>query len=139
MKKVLSIILVILWMIVIFLFSNQNSIDSTESTNLIYRLFGINTDSIFIFVLIRKCAHLIEYLILGLLVYNMFKSFNIKKIYICTILFCIICSCTDEIHQLFIPGREGKLIDCFIDTLGSSIGLIFIFLKQKLNKRLSKN
>ena len=138
MKKVLSIILVILWMIVIFLFSNQNSIDSTESTNLIYRLFGINTDSIFIFVLIRKFAHLIEYLILGLLVYNMFKNFNIKRIYICTILFCIIYSCIDEIHQLFIPGREGKLIDCFIDTLGSSIGLIFIFLKQKLNKRLSK-
>ena len=139
MKKVLSIILVILWMIVIFLFSNQNSIDSTESTNLIYRLFGINTDSIFIFVLIRKCVHLIEYLILGLLVYNMFKNFNIKRIYICTILFCVIYSCTDEIHQLFIPGREGKLIDCFIDTLGSSIGLIFIFLKQKLNKRLLKN
>lgn len=139
MKKILSIVLVILWMIVIFLFSSQNSEETVSTTNLIYKLFNINTDSLFIFTLIRKIAHFIEYLILSLLVYNMFKKFNVQNIYICTILLCIIYSCSDEIHQLFIPGREGKVIDSLIDIFGSSIGLLFIFLKQKLNKRLLKN
>ena len=139
MKKILSIVLVISWMIVIFIFSNQNSEETTRTTGFIYRLFGINTDSSFTFILIRKSAHIIEYLVLGLLIYNMFKNFNVQHIYICTILLCIIYSNIDEIHQLFIQGREGKIIDSLIDMFGCSIGLLFIFLRQKINKRLSKN
>ena len=31
---------------------------------------------------------------------------------------------TDEIHQLFVPGRDGNIIDVGIDTLGAMIGTI---------------
>ena len=139
MKKVISIILVIIWMIVIFYLSNQNSLETNETTGLIYKLFHINTDSIFVFVLIRKFAHFFEYLILGILVYYMFKQFNVNKTIICTLLLCIIYSCSDEIHQLFIPGRTGKIIDCLIDALGSITGILLYKIVEKLHKRLSKN
>ena len=131
MKKVISILLTIIWMIVIFMLSNQNSIETNNTTNIVYKIFGIENNSVIVFNLIRKLAHLIEYLILGLLVYNMLKNFNISNVIICSILICIIYSCTDEIHQLFIQGRECKITDCLIDVFGSS--------KQNLNKRLSKN
>lgn len=139
MKKIISIILVIIWMIVIFYFSSQNSIETKETTGLFYKLFHINTDSLFIFNLVRKFAHFFEYLILGLLIYNMFKHFNINNIIICTLLLCIIYSCLDEIHQLFVPGRDGKILDCLIDGLGSIIGIFLYKIVEKFHKRLSKN
>ena len=125
-------------MLIIFLLSNQNSADTTNTTGIVYRVFGINSDSLLVFVIIRKCAHFIEYLILGILVYNMFKSFNISDIILCSILLCALYACSDEIHQLFIQGREGKITDCLIDLIGSSTGILLIKLKQKFNKRLSK-
>ena len=38
----------------------------------------------------------------------------------------ILYAVTDEIHQLFVLGRAGQLIDVFIDTTGSIVG-VFIF------------
>lgn len=139
MKKIISILLTITWMIIIFVLSNQNSSETTNTTGIIYKLFGITNDSTLLFLLIRKLAHIIEYLILGILVYNMFKNFNISNIIICSILVCLIYSLSDEIHQLFMQGREGKLIDCLIDMIGSSIGIFIYNLKQNFNKRLPKN
>ena len=139
MKKIISILLTITWMIIIFVLSNQNSSETTNATGIIYKLFGITNDSTLLFLLIRKLAHIIEYLILGILVYNMLKNFNISNIIICSILVCLIYSLSDEIHQLFIRGREGKLIDCLIDMIGSSIGIFIYNLKQNFNKRLPKN
>lgn len=139
MKKVISIILVIIWMVVIFLLSNQNTVETNNTTNIIYRIFNINSDSTLLFTIIRKFAHFFEYLILGLLVYNMFKKFNISNIMMCSLLLCIIYSCLDEIHQIFVPGRTFKIYDCLIDTLGSFIGIMLYRLVEKFHKRLSKN
>ena len=33
-------------------------------------------------------------------------------------------SISDEIHQIFVPGRSCELLDVFIDTCGSLIGII---------------
>ena len=35
-------------------------------------------------------------------------------------------ACTDEFHQLFIPGRSGEFRDVMVDTCGGIIGLILI-------------
>ena len=131
-KKVINVILVIMWMIVIFYLSNQNSTETTNTTNIIYKLFRISTNSDVVFILIRKLAHISEYLILGFLLCNMFNSFNVKNIFIYTILICIIYSCLDELHQLFINGRNCQFIDCLIDLLGTIIGILFYKLKNKI-------
>jgi VanZ family protein len=31
---------------------------------------------------------------------------------------------SDETHQLFVPGREGKLSDVGIDAIGIALGMI---------------
>ena len=133
MKKVLSIILVIVWMIVIFYFSNQvGQVSSSQSgflTNIIIKIFG-STNEPFINHLVRKLAHFTEYLILGVLVLNMLRYYKPKEILILAIMICILYSCLDEIHQLFIQGRAGQLKDVLIDSLGSLTG-IFIFNKIK--------
>ena len=129
MKKVLSIILVILWMIVIFSFSNQIAeVSSKQSgflTNIIISIFG-STNEPFIHHLVRKLAHFTEYLILGVLVLNMLRYYKPKDIIILAILICFLYACLDEIHQIFIQGRVGTIKDALIDLIGSLTG-IFIY------------
>ena len=52
-----------------------------------------------------------------------------------TIIIIILYSCSDEIHQLFIPGRSGEIRDVLIDTLGGFNGSIFYKLYFKLRRK----
>ena len=143
--KIIKIILVILWMILIFIFSNQPADDSSKlSDGIILKTVrfvekivdkDFNDEEVLEkFVKpVRKLAHFTIYLILGLLVIWMLQDydFNIKKQMIISVLICILYACSDEIHQLFISGRSGEIMDVFIDSLGSYIGInIFVIIKK---------
>ena len=129
MKKIIKIILVIIWMVVIFCFSNEPATESSKRSdgiikNTISRI--INDDrpeTIEKYTKpVRKTAHFCIYLILGLLVFNCFEID--KKYILYAILICLLYSITDEIHQLFVPGRSGEVLDMFIDTAGATLGII---------------
>ena len=126
MKKI-SIILVIIWMIVIFMFSNMNgTISGMQSNGIVTKIADVinytgNIDTLRLIV--RKCAHFTEYLILGILVLNACKYNNAKNMIMLSILICILYACTDELHQIFIQDRVGNIIDASIDTLGSLCGI----------------
>ena len=51
-----------------------------------------------------------------------------------SIILSIIYSFTDELHQLFIPGRAGQLQDILIDLIGIILGYISYTLYLKINK-----
>ena len=135
MKKILSIISVIIWMIVIFYFSNQVAeVSGKQSgflTRLIIHLFGSENEPT-IHHIVRKLAHFTEYLILGLLVLNMLRYYNPKQIIILALLTCVLYACSDEIHQLFIQGRAGQITDVIIDTLGSLTGIYILKAVKKV-------
>ena len=42
----------------------------------------------------------------------------------------------DEIHQLFIEGRAGKITDVLIDTIGISIGICLAMLLYKIVSKI---
>lgn len=132
-KRLFNLFLIILWAFLIFYLSNQNGSDSTNLTeNFIFKIFGINSYTNILFIFIRKIAHFTEYLILGMLVYNFINSFNIDNKIIISILLCSIYAATDEFHQIFIIGRECKLLDVLIDTFGSITGIIIIKIFSKV-------
>lgn len=140
-RNIMNYTLLIIWMIVIFIMSNQPaSISDSQSGGILKGLaaMGINMDSIFgdfANFVIRKTAHFFEYMILALFVFNAFQlTFNTKKLLIMTIVFVFIYACTDEIHQLFVSGREGTIRDVIIDTCG---GAAFLLLKVKNQVNLS--
>lgn len=129
-KNIIKILLVILWMILIFCFSNQKATDSTKLSNGFIKntICKINSKDCIVKKYIkpvRKTAHFCVYLILGLLVMN---CFNINKKYILySLLICLIYSISDEVHQIFVPGRSGEVFDVLIDTLGSFIGINILY------------
>lgn len=139
-KKIVLIIITLLWMTSIFMFSNQKSEKSTDKSHSlisntivrIYKIFDSNPSDEKIESIIntwdvpvRKTAHFLEYLILGVLIFLTFREFKINNIYL-MILFCFLYACSDEIHQLFVVGRDGNFIDVLIDTLGSTSGILIL-------------
>lgn len=138
-KKIVFTILTILWMFIIFHFSNQKALDSTNNSQSFVRNTIVNVYKLFdsdasdeklnkiveaFDVPVRKTAHFIEYFILGMLILFMFKSYEIKNLYL-MILVCFLYAISDEVHQLFIVGRSGSFIDVILDTLGSSLAILF--------------
>lgn len=113
--------------------SNESSNQSNFIVNILSNIFNISNIEILSFI-VRKLAHYTEYTILGILVYNLIYSYN-KKIYI-SIIICIIYATSDEIHQLFIPGRSFQIKDIMIDTFGSLTGIYLYKLTNSL--KLSK-
>ena len=127
MKRIVKLILVIIWLLVIFHFSNQDGSTSTSLTNSILEAYLPFMDSDIFFIIIRKMAHITEYLILGVLVLNSINEFKVDKQIIISILICFILASFDEFHQLFIPGRTGCLFDVFIDISGANLGILILY------------
>ncbi|MDP2874059.1 MAG: tRNA (adenosine(37)-N6)-threonylcarbamoyltransferase complex ATPase subunit type 1 TsaE [bacterium] len=67
--------------------------------------------------LAHKIIHLIEYGVLGLLARRAFGSWPKALV------FCFIYGASDEFHQLFVPGRQGKVRDVVVDAIGAAIGI----------------
>ena len=142
-KKIVLWILVVFWMGLIFYFSSFNRIESTEqSQGFLYKTLGnvieiikpniseVDKEELIIELdpIVRKIAHASEFFVLSILIYFLLKQYNIKKIYIITLLLCFLYASSDEIHQLFVLNRSAQIIDVFIDTCGSLLSLIIIYI-----------
>ncbi|MCL5411531.1 MAG: VanZ family protein [Patescibacteria group bacterium] len=72
----------------------------------------------------RKLAHLTEYAILFIL---FFRAFGYQKSKLpLAFSLCVLYAISDEIHQLFVPLREGKATDVVVDSIGSVLGIFFV-------------
>lgn len=140
MKKHIKLVLLILCMCVIFYFSAQPSQESTVQTNIvvdiIYRIYtnifagklDFNTFNSYLFKPVRKLAHFSEYAMLGVLVYINVKDYIKKKPIIVSVIFSLLYAISDEIHQIFVPGRYCALLDMTIDVCGATFGILIIHL-----------
>lgn len=81
--------------------------------------------------LIYKTLHIIEYAFLYFLLFRGFYSLNnhqinLKEKFFLPVLISIVYAISDEIHQTFVPTREGRIRDVFIDSFGIAIMYIYI-------------
>ena len=145
-KKIITLILVLLWMILAFNLSNQVAQNSSELSGgltrkileVLHMLDGKTIEQQeTIETIIRKLAHFFLYALGGILILlhiNLYKITDKRKVIISWILGTTY-AITDELHQLFVPGRSGEIRDVFIDSLGIIIGIIIIRLLLKMIKR----
>lgn len=116
-------------MAAIFYFSSRTADESEQQSGffaqLITRLFGIGGFSDFI---IRKLAHFTEFAGLGLLFAIALKVQTGKAKTPAAIICSSIYAATDEIHQIFVPGRACRVLDWGIDTCGAALGALAVLL-----------
>ncbi len=152
LKKIIKLVLLIAWMAIIFNFSNDNGTESTKKSDLVItKIYQVITNAepskkqlqniIDKYVYpIRKLAHFTEYAVLGILLVNFINEFKILsiKVIIISVILCMLYAISDEIHQLFSAGRSARILDVFIDTLGSSTGIIIYKLLNNKSMRSKK-
>ena len=79
--------------------------------------------------ILRKLAHISFFGLLALLIYWNFKKSSLQYLKAWFFLACF--AFLDELHQAFIIGRDGRIIDVGIDSFG---GALFLFLLYKYKK-----
>lgn len=138
--RIMFLIILIIMFVIIFLFSGQKGEDSSQLSegmaikivNIIFSDYDrcqqieIAND---LYFWIRKAAHFLLYFIVGADSLLFLSTYDIKirlKIGF-SILLVVLYSASDEIHQLFVPGRDGNIIDVFIDLCGALIGIALVF------------
>lgn len=134
LKKIFYWGVVILWMALIFYLSHQ---PVEKSNNLSKEITEIIIETIEKVVpskkfdlrtlnhILRKNAHFFAYFILGILVLNALRVSSINGFngIILTLMICILYAISDEVHQLFVPGRGGQVRDVIIDSAGAIAGI----------------
>lgn len=146
-KRFLYLIPVIIWMVFIFYMSGKTGQESSGQSGKISLfitdlLEKVRQDSPqemqnlqdILELVIRKTAHMTEYAILFLLSYlAMVKiSMSQSRFYnrSIAVLISLLYACSDEMHQLLVPGRSGRMIDVGIDMAGVLIVLICMLLSK---------
>ena len=137
LKKIILWILVIITCCMIFNFSSKiGKVSNEQSKAITQKVENIVTeitdteqskttfDDVHNFI--RKQGHFIEFTLLGIFLFLLVRSYDIsvKKSLIITLLFVLFYACTDEIHQLFVDGRNGNIKDVGIDFLGGAVGAL---------------
>lgn len=129
------------WMIMIFAFSSQPSEESSEVSGGVTEkivttanfLFKLNLDQAKITELVdkwetpvRKTAHATEFFVLtaSLFLWMDYLELPIAKQALRTGLGSSIYAASDEFHQLFVPGRAGKISDIGVDCIGVMFALL---------------
>ncbi len=141
-KGIISLILLISLMAMMFGFSSQNSEGSSgislKTTEAICEVAVENfsemtvseksviVDGLHYFV--RKAAHFTIYMLMGICAYNsvlmLLQQLRFKALTALSV--CVLYAVTDEIHQLFVPGRAFMVTDILIDSLGALIGMALL-------------
>ena len=124
-KKSTYWILLVIWLGIIFILSSIPSL-SVESLG-------------YWDLILRKFAHFVEFAILAII---LFKAFDITtkekpvKLFMAVLFLSIFYASTDELHQMYVPGRNGNLVDIGIDSLGVLFGtIIYYFYKTKYKQK----
>ena len=148
-------ILALVWMCVIFAFSAQTKEESSAvSESLSYRMvtstghfFHWNLDeeqmreiANAIEHFVRKAAHMTEFAILAILVFIWLGLWEIALLRksVAAFLVAAVYAASDEFHQLFVPGRSGRISDVLIDSSGALLGVIIFVVLGKLAQMLKR-
>lgn len=130
----------LLWLVLIFYLSAQPAAESDGLSNKVTeviietvgRLVPLDIESSTTVDLVsrfnhivRKFAHFGVYFVLGVLKMNSLRISGMRgrKAFILSIVFCVIYAVSDEVHQLFVPGRGAQVKDVLIDSAGAIVGI----------------
>ncbi|MFH1565901.1 MAG: VanZ family protein [bacterium] len=107
-QKIEKFLPLILWCVLIFIGSSLPSASASKNPLIDF--------------IVHKSVHIVEYFVLFLFAY---KAFNKK--FLASFIFVIFYSLSDEFHQRFVPGRNGRIKDSFVDLTGALLGALVIW------------
>lgn len=137
---------VILWAAIIFVFSTHTFTAGNTSRVITPVLRWIFPHATPHFIdranhFIRKGAHVFEYFIFSLFLFNAIRSRRgwTLKTALLVIVIVFLYACTDEFHQIFVPGRGPAFRDVMLDTLAGILAQIAVWVWLATGHRLNRS
>jgi len=124
----------LIWLGVIFV--GSTNVMSAEQTSryigpfLLWLKPGMSPKAIWtILVVVRKCAHVIEYAVLAFLLWRALRSVPTLRtrtfiVFGAVLLGCALVAASDEFHQTFVKSRTPSVRDVLLDVGGAFLGLM---------------
>ena len=116
------------WVLLIFYVSAQPTLPSMPSG--------------FLDTLAKKSAHVLEYAVLMVFLWRAFfwqMSLSLKlearqrliKALVFAFVLCVLYAASDEFHQTFVPGRQGRLLDVGVDSIGAMLATAWVWRSKR--------
>lgn len=140
--------------VTIFWFSAKPAAESTEMSDTVSRLILLLGTKLGFFhgnpaqyadlielmsFPVRKAAHMTEYLVFYCTVrfglHFTYRTSNVKCRLLTALAIVFLYACTDEFHQLFVPGRAGRFTDVLIDCFGVTVVTLICTIKKSSSQR----
>lgn len=90
--------------------------------------------------LIRKCAHVGEYFIFGVLLFRAIRmpgqGWQWHWAFLALLIAALYAS-SDEIHQIFVPSRGASIFDALLDAGGASLAQLAAWIVNRRERRSS--
>jgi len=149
MQKLLSWIAVFFWMSVIFYLSHQPAAESSELSGRVTEVIvdtiktvapQVRVEKQDLHKIVRKNAHFLYYFVFGILAANAFRMSGVGGFrgILLALLICVLYAISDEIHQIFVPGRSGEFRDVIIDSSGGGTGILIYFVVSRICEKMKK-
>lgn len=137
-KKYISILLVILSILLIIAFTLQpGSASSALAMHFVNVIAKVNNklnhttaDWYAFYILVRKLAHSVEYLLMGVTSSFFFLVWAKKRPFLLAVVFCAVVSMCDQLSKIVVPGREFDITDIPFDMMGYLIGILFVYVAR---------
>jgi VanZ family protein len=150
MKRIIAWAAVLFWMALIFFLSSQPADQSNELSTGITEAIAKVVEKVIpgtkvitgeLNHIVRKNAHFLAYLILGILTMTALRNSGagISKSFLLAMLVCVLYAASDEIHQLFVPGRGCQFTDVLIDSAGALVGSGIISIAGAIRRKRHAN
>ena len=142
--RIITALLLILWVAFIFSNSMDNADASTLKSGavlaLLRRILGSEGAALTEFI-VRKTAHFTEFAIEGVLLFLVVKGYTTRPLRFLgwPLLAGLMTALTDETIQLFSLGRSSQVTDVWIDFAGVVTGTLLVFLVQAIVRRCKKS
>jgi len=114
-KKLGHWLLVLLWMGLIFYLSAQPDLPHHPA--------GM------VDLIIKKAGHMVQYGILAGLVWLAWPrggKGGLRHVFLYAFVLSGLYAISDEVHQFFVPGRNGRLLDVGFDLVGAALALLLM-------------
>jgi len=125
-------LLVILWAAAIFLLSNNPDPYGLLPEKIYQWVYKTHITGIRLTKILGLLGHMVQFGILAVLLVRALAwpgALSPRHVWL-SILLSVLYGLTDEIHQIFIPGRAFQWLDLFMDSLGILLGLsLYVFVQ----------
>ena len=134
-----SLIIVLILFVLIFCLSHPSGDESTMTsgwfTTLLNFIFPFELTESFV----RTMAHFSEFACLSFFMNNLFVAYKEKLVPVLAVSVSFFYAITDEIHQIFVPGRACQFLDMMVDLAGILSGfivyaVIYILVRKTIKK-----